>query len=99
MFTYRAGERVRSVWKSHESARRRAGEVVTNSMVACADLMKKHEKKMRQFLDEFYRVHSELANRAFDFIQGHDLRSQFGKKRTAKKEPIMRMLVRRNSPP
>ena len=46
-------------------------------MVACATLAKKHEKTMRVYLDEFYRVHAELSNRAFDFITKHDLRGQF----------------------
>ena len=48
-----------------------------NEMVACADLAKKHEKRMRTYLDEFYRTHSELAQRAFDFIVRHDLGGQF----------------------
>ncbi len=47
-------------------------------MVACAQQEKKHEKKMRAYLDEFYRTHSELADRTFDFITRHDLQKQFG---------------------
>jgi hypothetical protein len=49
-----------------------------NTMVACADLSKKHEKQVRAYLEEFYRTHSELANRAFDFITRHGLAEQFG---------------------
>jgi hypothetical protein len=48
-----------------------------DEMVACADMTKKHEKQMRAYLDEFYRTHTELANRTFDFITRHDLRGQF----------------------
>jgi hypothetical protein len=48
-----------------------------DEMVACADASKKHEKKMRAYLDEFYRIHSELATRAFDFITSHDLGKEF----------------------
>jgi hypothetical protein len=49
-----------------------------NVMFACADLCKKHEKQARAYLDEFYRIHAELANRAFDFITRHGLAEQFG---------------------
>lgn len=49
-----------------------------NIMLACADLSKKHEKQVRAYLEEFYRTHSELANRAFDFITRHGLAEQFG---------------------
>jgi|SRR5271165_2660424 len=49
-----------------------------NVMFACADLSKKHEKRARAYLDEFYRTHAELANRAFDFITRHGLAEQFG---------------------
>jgi hypothetical protein len=49
-----------------------------NAMFACADLSKKHEKQARGYLDEFYRTHSELANRAFNFITRHGLSEQFG---------------------
>jgi hypothetical protein len=50
-------------------------------MVACADEAHHHrrsDKKVRAYLDEFYRTHSELANRTFDFITRHDLQAQFG---------------------
>jgi len=46
-------------------------------MYVCADLSKKHEKQVHIYLDEFYRVHSELAGRAFDFIKSHDLLDEF----------------------
>jgi hypothetical protein len=49
-----------------------------NVMFACADLSKKHEKQVRAYLDEFYRAHAELANRAFNFITRHGLAEQFG---------------------
>ncbi|MFI5059336.1 MAG: hypothetical protein ACHQLQ_14270 [Candidatus Acidiferrales bacterium] len=49
-----------------------------NTMFACADLSKKHEKQVRAYLGEFYRTHSELANRAFNFITRHGLAEQFG---------------------
>jgi hypothetical protein len=49
-----------------------------NTMVACADLSKKREKQVRAYLEEFYRSHSELAKRAFDFITKHGLAEQFG---------------------
>jgi hypothetical protein len=49
-----------------------------NEMYACAEQEKKHEKKMHVYLDEFYRTHSELADRTFDFITRHDLQKQFG---------------------
>ena len=49
-----------------------------NIMFACADQSKKHEKQVRAYLGEFYRTHSELANRAFDFITRHGLAEQFG---------------------
>ena len=49
-----------------------------NIMFACADVVKKHEKQARSYLDEFYRTHSELASRAFDFITRHGLSEQFG---------------------
>ena len=29
------------------------------------------------YLDEFYRIHTELANRALDFIENHDLKATF----------------------
>jgi hypothetical protein len=47
-------------------------------MYACAAQSKKHEKKMQAYLDEFYRTHTELADRAFDFIMNHGLVQQFG---------------------
>jgi hypothetical protein len=46
---------------------------LTNEMYSCAEQEKKHEKKMRAYLDEFYRTRSELADRSFDFIARHDL--------------------------
>lgn len=49
-----------------------------NTMFACADQSKKHEKQVRAYLGEFYRTHSEMANRAFDFITRHGLAEQFG---------------------
>lgn len=49
-----------------------------NTMFACADQSKKHEKQVQAYLGEFYRTHSELANRAFDFITRHGLAEQFG---------------------
>jgi hypothetical protein len=49
-----------------------------NEMYACAEQEKKHDKKMHAYLDEFYRTHSELAARTFDFITRHDLQKQFG---------------------
>jgi hypothetical protein len=49
-----------------------------NMMFACAELSKKHERESRAYLDEFYRSHAELANRAFNFITRHGLAEQFG---------------------
>lgn len=57
-----------------------------NEMVACANLTKKHEKKMRAYLDEFYRTHSELAGRAFDFITDHGLTEEFSQEKSGKKK-------------
>jgi len=57
-----------------------------NVMFACADQEKKHEKKMRAYLDEFYRTHSELAGRAFDFIVDHNLRDEFYKEKNGSEE-------------
>lgn len=51
-----------------------------NTMFACADEAHHHrhrDKKVRIYLDEFYRVHTELANRTFDFITKHGLEAQF----------------------
>ena len=51
-----------------------------NIMVACADEAHHHhhsDKKTYAFLDEFYRIHTELANRTFDFITRHNLKAQF----------------------
>jgi hypothetical protein len=51
-----------------------------NEMVACADEAHHHhhsDKKIRAYLDEFYRTHTELADRAFDFITSHDLGEEF----------------------
>jgi hypothetical protein len=51
-----------------------------NMMVACADEAHHHrhsDKKTMAYLNEFYRVHAELANRTFDFITRHNLKAQF----------------------
>ncbi|MFZ3332186.1 MAG: hypothetical protein WA197_16245, partial [Candidatus Acidiferrales bacterium] len=51
-----------------------------NEMVACAKEAHQHRhshKKVRAYLDEFYRTHTELADRAFDFIKSHDLGAKF----------------------
>ena len=50
-----------------------------NAMFNCADEAHHHhsDKKMRAYLDEFYRIHTELANRALDFIENHDLKATF----------------------
>jgi hypothetical protein len=51
-----------------------------NVMVACGDEAKKAKKKDKEVLAyvyEFYRTHSELGNRALDFIKRHDLGTQF----------------------
>ena len=51
-----------------------------NEMVACADEAHHHhhsDKQVQTYLDEFYRTHAELADRAFDFIVNHNLRDQF----------------------
>jgi hypothetical protein len=51
-----------------------------NEMVACADEAHHHhhsDKQVQMYLDEFYRTHAELADRAFDFIVNHNLRDQF----------------------
>jgi hypothetical protein len=51
-----------------------------NEMVACADEAHHHwhsDKRVLLYLDMFYRTHSELAQRAFDFIVRHDLGGQF----------------------
>jgi len=51
-----------------------------NMMVACGDEAKKAKKKDKEVLAyvyEFYRTHSELGNRALDFIKRHDLGAQF----------------------
>lgn len=68
-----------------------------NTMVACADEAHRHrhsDKKALGYLNEFYRVHTELANRTFDFITRHNLKAQFdeeengvGSGQTASKEP------------
>ena len=50
-----------------------------NMMVACGDLAKKAKKKDKEvlaYVNEFYRTHAELGNRALDFIKQHDLRAQ-----------------------
>ena len=49
-------------------------------MVASADEAHHHwhsDKRTTGYLDEFYRVHTELANRTFDFITRHNLKAQF----------------------
>jgi hypothetical protein len=51
-----------------------------NMMVACGGEAKKAKKKDKDVLAyvyEFYRTHSELGNRALDFIKRHDLSAQF----------------------
>jgi hypothetical protein len=51
-----------------------------NMMVACADESHHHrhgDKRTLAYLNEFYRVHTELANRTFDFITRHNLKAQF----------------------
>jgi hypothetical protein len=67
-------------WSSQNTETLSIAEIDTRmtEMTACAELTKKHEKQMRAYLDEFYRVHGELATRAFDFIMKHDLQGQFG---------------------
>ena len=49
-------------------------------MVACADAAHHHwhsDKRVLMYLDVFYRTHTQLADRAFDFISNHNLRDQF----------------------
>jgi hypothetical protein len=61
-----------------------------NTMFACADEAGHHrhnDKKMLAYLEEFYRVHSELANRAFDFITKHGLQAQFGQEENGQSKP------------
>jgi hypothetical protein len=51
-----------------------------NMMVGCADEAHHHrhsDKRTMAYLNEFYRVHAELANRTFDFITKHNLKAQF----------------------
>jgi len=51
-----------------------------NTMVACADEAHHHrrsDKITMAYLNEFYRVHTELANRTFNFITRHNLKAQF----------------------
>ncbi|HEY6466123.1 MAG TPA: hypothetical protein VIY69_09035 [Candidatus Acidoferrales bacterium] len=51
-----------------------------NEMYACADEAHHHrrsDKRVRSYLDEFYRIHTELADRAFDFLDNHGLKEQF----------------------
>lgn len=67
-----------------------------NMMVACADEAHHHrhsDKKTLAYINEFYRVHTELANRTLDFIARHNLKTQFndeengvGNGQTASKE-------------
>jgi hypothetical protein len=55
-----------------------------NEMVACADEAHHHhhsDKKVLAYLDEFYRTHTELANRAFDFIEDHSLKAKFNEEK------------------
>jgi ferredoxin-NADP reductase len=35
------------------------------------------DKRTMAYLNEFYRVRAELANRTFDFITRHNLKAQF----------------------
>src|ERR1700733_7211257 len=61
-----------------------------NEMVACADEARHHwhsDKQVLMYLDTFYRTHSELADRAFDFITRHDLQGQFGEEEAAGTKP------------
>ena len=58
-----------------------------NMMVAYADEAHHHrhsDKKTYAYLAEFYRVHTELANRTFDFITKHNLRPQFDEEENGK---------------
>jgi hypothetical protein len=51
-----------------------------NIMVTCAEEAHHHghsDKSTLAYLNEFYRIHTELANRTFDFITRHDLKVQF----------------------
>jgi hypothetical protein len=51
-----------------------------HEMVACADETHHHrhsDNQVLMYLAEFYRTHSELADRSFDFIVNHNLRDQF----------------------
>ena len=60
-----------------------------NEMVACADEAHHHhhgDKQVQTYLDEFYRTHAELADRAFDFIVNHNLRDQFYAEEGARNE-------------
>jgi hypothetical protein len=57
-----------------------------HTMVACADEAHHHrhsQKKTFAYLNEFYRVHTELANRTFDFITRHNLKTQFDEEENA----------------
>lgn len=70
-------------WSAQKTESLTIGQIDTRmtEMVACADEAHHHhhsDKKMWAYLDEFYRTHTELANRAFDFITRHDLQGQFG---------------------
>jgi hypothetical protein len=58
-----------------------------HTLVACADGAKKAKKKTKvvsAYLDEFYRTHTELANRTFDFIRRHDLQVEFTNEENSK---------------
>lgn len=61
-------------------------DVRMTERVACAEMAKKHEKEMWLYLGEFYRTHSELANRTFDFVKNHDLQDQFGEEKNGAKK-------------
>lgn len=59
-----------------------------NEMYACADEAHHHhhsDKRTMAYLAEFYRTHSELADRTFDFITRHDLQKQFGEEENGAK--------------
>jgi hypothetical protein len=67
-------------WSQQKTEMRTIAELQErmNTMIACADVAKKHEKQARSYLDEFYRTHAELANRAFDFTHGMPWPSSLG---------------------
>jgi hypothetical protein len=60
------------------------------AMYTCAEEAHHHchsEKRLRAYLDEFYRVHSELAGRTFDFITKHGLETEFREEENSAKNP------------